>query len=392
MAGFVNVNLIEEPVAAFLAANAYHPSDTLKNAANTLVFDYGGGTLDITVIQRPDKTKPPFVNGRATEARGISGEALDEILCKTIVGEHRWSDITTSDRDRRFLANIVRQLKETLNPKDRLQKAMAEAKWPEQVKLPDSKMVFETGELGLSFETLQKVVTPIAEKAIQYVDYALQSGKITARQIQAVILVGGSSYLRSVQDMIEKKFPDLTWGAGIYLEQPEEIVAMGAALYQSALDRGEESFRLRLPMTTSLLYQVNENGVLREKALEIGSPENTLPFAGPKFPLKQVSIPKELKAINWKVIQEHTYSQAVPDVIEQVVFSDLDGHSDHLVLKYKFDQNACLQRWEPELVRTGGKPLTGSPRRYDWNDKDPFALAREFAIDHIDKQPPEHNK
>ncbi|MEM4724377.1 MAG: Hsp70 family protein [Candidatus Hadarchaeum sp.] len=288
IAGFSNVHLIEEPVAAFLAINEFHPDDRLKQAENTLVFDCGGGTLDITVIHRPDRSKShafgrqteaaavrgdpgsaarlskwhvfgrrtealPFVSGRDTNAGELAGEAIDQKLAAEVIGESNWKQM--SPIDQRYLANIIRQLKESLNPKDRSKDPLHEASQSKVVILPDSKREFEPGTIRLTIGQLNKVAEEIAERAREIIQGALKSAGIHSSDIEAVVMVGGSSYLRPLQKVIATEFPKLEWGRGLYLEQPEEIVAIGAAMYQADLDHGRQRFGLRMPMETFLDYE-----------------------------------------------------------------------------------------------------------------------------------------
>jgi hypothetical protein len=196
-------------------------------------------------------------------------------------------------------------------------------------------------------------------------------------------MVGGSSYLNSMQRCIESEFRGLKWNAGIYLERPEAIVAIGAAKYQADLDRGRERFGLRLPMDTDLRYQKQEGDELRWDELNIGNPKEDrflLPFTS-RWPHLIVPIPKGLSELHWTIEQKHSFSPNRADVIEQITFKKYSGQPDHLKLVYGFDRNGCLERWKPSLIMQDSQPITGSPRRYDWLDKNPTALAKEFSID-----------
>jgi hypothetical protein len=257
---------------------------------------------------------------------------------------------------------------------------MAEARWPNAITLPVSKILFERGNVALTLETMRTVTDDIAEKAMGYVDSALQNAGITSDDVDAVIMVGGSSYLRSMQRCIEKKFEKLPWDAGIYLDQPEEIVALGAAMYQADLDQGQERFSLHLPMDTHLLCQEWVGDKLKWIERSLGkSKENTLPF-GTSWPEPIIPIPKGLTEIRWSLRQSHSFSEDEPDVIEQVIFEDYSGQADKLRLKYLFDLNACLQEWEPSLILRDDQAITGSPRRYDWLTEQPDALAQRYGI------------
>lgn len=393
IAGFRNVHLIEEPIAAFLAINEFHPDDRLKRAKNTLVFDCGGGTLDITVIHRPDRSKwhvfgrrteaLPFVSGRDTNAGELAGEAIDQKLAAEVIGESNWKQM--SPIDQRYLANIIRQLKESLNPKDRSKDPLHEASQSKVVILPDSKREFEPGTIRLTIGQLNRVAEEIAERAREIIQGALKSAGIHSSDIEAVVMVGGSSYLRPLQKVIATEFPKLEWGRGLYLEQPEEIVAIGAAMYQADLDHGRQRFGLRMPMETFLEYEKEVHSEYRPEKLTIAHPKENrfLPISS-RWPKPIVAVPKGLTEINWPLKQKHSVSKAV-DVIERIVFKDYSGRPDHVKLEYRFDRNGCLEIWKPSLILQGVPTKTDSRRLYDWIDKDPDELATDYSICNVPK-------
>ncbi len=380
IAGFKNVHLIEEPIAAFIAMNEFRPDDRLREARHTLVFDCGGGTLDIVVINRPSPDSLPFESGRATNPGQLAGEAIDEALSALVVENAIWEEIRSYDDDRRALADIVRQQKEFLNPRDRGQQQMAEAPWPERVELPSSKIVLE--KLVLTLDQMNSVTKQFATEAQAVIRAALKQANLgSSKEVGAVIMAGGSSYLRSMQELIRNEFELLDWDNGIYLHQPDELVAIGAAMYQSDLDRGHKRFRLRLPMETFLSYQEKAGDGFEWREKPLGNPkEHVLPFHS-RWPHPVVPIPKGLKDISWTLEQRYSYSTDVPDVIEQITFRNDNGHADKLKVKFDFDLNACLRTWEPTLILRDGPVTTGSLRHYDWLKKDASALAREFQID-----------
>lgn len=380
IAGFSNIYLIEEPVAAYLAILASHQSDQITNAENILVFDYGGGTLDVTVIHRPNKGLP-YIIGRSMNSGKLAGEAIDTILCRKVVSPKIWDNI--SIRDQRYMSDIVRQMKESLNPEPG-KKAMGVAVWPDEVTLlDDPTVVFEKNSLILRKEDLDDVLVPITEEIIKHIDAAIQNShtpekKIGKNDIQAVLMVGGSSYLKKVQSDIKSYFLGKDFNNGIYLETPERIVAVGAALYKSYLDRGKEKFQVHVPMQTYLEYRNRENEIERLPLDDLD--DGRLPIE-PKPP-KTCPIPANIDSIDWKVYQEHTYSINLDrDIIETIRFDKVRGNADRLRLEYKINTNGIMENWKPFLIRKQKTVVkTGSPRQYDWTDRDPTTISKENGI------------
>ena len=379
IAGFSSVHLIEEPVAAYLAIIASHQSDQITNAENILVFDYGGGTLDITVIYRPDQGVP-YVIGRSMNSGKLGGEAIDVLLTQKVVGSKVWDPL--SNRDKRFLADIIRQMKESLNPEPG-KKPMGAAPWPDEVRLLDNPdIIFPENSLVLDQKNLDDVLEPISGEIIKHIDTAIQTArspkkKISKDDIHAVLLVGGSSYLRKVQVDIKNYFLGKDFNNGIFLETPERIVAVGAALYKSYIDRGQKKFQVHIPMHTYLEYEIKKNDFRR---LPLDDVDNGKLPLKPKPP-KTCPIPANEDSINWKVFQEHTYStNPERDVIESVKFEKISGKTDRLRLEYEVNTNGILESWKPMLIyRQKTVVKTGSPRQYDWINKDPIDFS-EYGI------------
>ena len=377
IAGFTNVQLIEEPVAAYLAVTEYHDNDALRKARNILVFDYGGGTLDVTVIFRPERNKAPYIIGRSMIEGEIAGEVIDYELSKAVLGEDQWNKLAQIDRN--YFANIVRQMKEGLNPKDLSNQPPSFFPWKDEILLPISQQIFTQGSLSLSYEQMYQVTKPLADKARHCIETAILKAQLDVIDIDAIIMVGGSSYLRTIQDEVRNFFPNKKdFSKGIYLENPEEVVAMGAALYQSFTDRHEKNrFQIRLPMETYLEYTDNQGHV---KSLKLGDSKDCLPLK-PRIP-KYCPVPRNASSINWKVKQEHSYSFHEPDVVEQIVFEEYDGKGDQIRLDYSIDINGCISRWKPLLLLRQGKKLkTGSPRKYDLLDQEPLQIAKDNSLD-----------
>lgn len=377
IAGFSNIFLIEEPVAAYLAVSAYYPSDNLLRARNIMVFDHGGGTLDVTIIHRPQKGLP-FVAGRSMDDDELGGEKIDELLSKEILGSERWK--TYANENKKRIIEAVRQMKEALNPE--LGKTpMLNAPWSEEISLLNAEPI-KTGELVLSHKQMNDALVPLSKKIIKCIDKAIESVKapgFTQEDIDAIILVGGSSHLHMVQNTIQDKFTNKRLGEHIYLEQPEKIVAFGAALYKSYLDRQEKKFSLLAPMKTYLVYTDADNKT-QEMRLDNFN-EGRLPIK-PKRPETR-PIPNGKKNIHWKVYQDHNYKSknTGPDLVESIKFQ-LDGNADRVRLDYEIDINGCLSKWEPSLIYRQKTPITTGEvtREYDWQNEEATEKAKEFSV------------
>jgi len=379
IAGFKNVNVIEEPIAAFIALSEFYKEKLLHAGMNFLVFDCGGGTLDITVLQRPYLKSLPIVIGRVMDIENVAGEHIDEKLAKRIVGQEFW--INLNPREQKKLSHIARHLKEGLNPIDLNTMPSGIGSWPKQ--LIYENLNFKPNELRLNLDTLNKIIEPSVDIAIDLIKDVLNKTSLHKKEVDKVILVGGSSYLRLLQEKIVDFFKPKEMGKDIILEEPERAVAFGAAMHQSYLDRGSIGFIPTLALDTFLEYEKERvDGHIELEEFYLGKAGTPLrPQIAPKFP-EVLSLPKNKKSIHWKVYQQRSYSGKDPEIVEQIKFDDFSPDLfNKLRLEYKIDYNGNLSIWKPRLI---GKPhvipKTGSPRRYDWSDKDPNELAKEYGI------------
>lgn len=385
IAGFQNVNLIEEPIAAYLAIEQFMKQN-VSNAKKILVFDCGGGTLDVTIIIN-EPGKLPFAAGRITDEI-VAGENIDDALAKNIVGEIDWRQLDLNQR--RDLSRQVKKLKEALNPINISDDPLAEAKRNEKTyigNIKDKQMVLP---LDLHNQVVKKIVT----QAKEYLDSALLScyinGKhehLNSEDINCIILVGGSSYLRPLQKVITEYFKKSINQIEIILFRPEDLVAIGAALWQSYLQSGEEKFQPTLSMRTYLLAKELKGGSLVDTKYLLGQPGDVLPReASNGLSGYFIEIPKEVKEINWKVYQDFAYSDkhgAVP--VGWINYEGKISGLENIRLDYLIDKNGILARWKPSLVFAQGNDITPPFRsQYNWDNDDtgddPESVARKYYV------------
>ena len=162
------------------------------------------------------------------------------------------------------------------------------------------------------------------------------------------------------------------------METPERIVAVGAALYKSYLDRGKKEFQVHVPMHTYLEYETLKNEFA--KLLLDDYKDGKLPLE--PNPPKTCPIPSGIDVIHLKVYQEHTYGKnRKREVVESVRFEKINGKAERLRLEYKINQNGILEVWRPLLINKQKTVVkTGSFRQYDWIDRDPTDISTEFGI------------
>lgn len=222
IAGLDVVRIINEPTAASLA----YGLDKLQKEQNIMVFDLGGGTLDVTILE--------FGQG-VFEVRGTSGDTqlggtdMDNALINYIAEEFKKTEGVDLRNDKTSFIRL----------KDAAEKAKIELSTTleTEINLP---FITATAEgpkhllMKITRAKLEELVTPIVERCRHPMEDALKKANITKEKIDKVILVGGPTRMpivqRFVEDFIGKKVE-----RGI---DPMECVAMGAAI-QGAVLAGE---------------------------------------------------------------------------------------------------------------------------------------------------------
>ncbi|GAA3456289.1 Hsp70 family protein [Dactylosporangium matsuzakiense] len=220
-AGLGRVQLVDEPVSA--ATYCVRALDgRLAPGRCAVVFDFGGGTLDVTVVEATPGSLRVLATGGLAD---LGGTDVDDAL----VGHlghllsaadpelwQRLADPRTSGeyRDRRTFWSEVRQAKEMLS---------RTASAP--VHVPGSDRA-----LHLTREELDRVAGPLIDRAVDETRRVLQRSAIIPAQLDAIVLVGGSSRLPLVASRLHARFGL----APVVPEQPELPVAFGALLLTAA--------------------------------------------------------------------------------------------------------------------------------------------------------------
>ena len=223
LAGLEVLRIINEPTAASLA---YGLGENFKELKTVLVYDFGGGTFDVSVLS---------IEGGVFEVLSTHGD--------TFLGG---DDISFAIQDYWKENYSLTLSKETDN--QRLRFAAEDAK----IELSQSQqfkttLSFDQGpvHLELDFETYSELAMPSIDKTMVSVKKALQDSDKTPESIDHVVLVGGSTKSIVVQNELYKIFPEYKVNNTI---NPDEIVALGAAIEADIL-AGNRSDTLLLDVT-----------------------------------------------------------------------------------------------------------------------------------------------
>jgi len=232
IAGLEVVRIINEPTAASLA----YGLDKAGKSQKILVFDLGGGTLDVTVMEFGQGVFEVLSTSGDTQ---LGGTDMDGALTDWIAGEFQKESGIDVRKDKMAMQRV----------RDAAEKAKIElsSTLETQINLPFLSATQDGPKhlaLSLSRAKLEELVHPIIDRCRAPVEQALRDAKLEKTQIDRIVLVGGPTRMPLVQKTVESL-------VGQQIERgvdPMECVAMGAAI-QGGVLAGEVKDVLLLDVT-----------------------------------------------------------------------------------------------------------------------------------------------
>src|ERR687898_788173 len=252
IAGLQVVRIINEPTAASLA----YGLDKAQKDLKIMVFDFGGGTLDVTIME---------MGGGVFQVKSTSGDTqlggtdMDNALVSYVVDEFKKQSGIDINNDK---AAMMRVREAAEKAKIELSNVVTT-----EINLPFLAYDAASGPknlvLSLSRAKLEELVRPIIERCKTSIMQALQDGKLSPADIDKIILIGGPTRMPMVRQFVGTVM-------GKEAERgvdPMEAVAMGAAI-QGAIIAGDVSTDILLVDVTPLTLGVEVLGGLKEALIE----------------------------------------------------------------------------------------------------------------------------
>ena len=232
IAGLDVVRIINEPTAAALA----YGLDKSDVEQKILVFDLGGGTLDVTIMDFSDGVFEVLSTSGDTQ---LGGSDMDEAITKYVIGEFQketgidlYKDNMAFWRVREACEKAKIELSNTMQTEINLPYISADASGP--------KHLIQT----LTRAKLEELVEPIVSRCRQSITQAISDAHLSNDKIDKIIMVGGPTRMPIVQNFVESIVgPKIQRGI-----DPMECVSMGAAVQGSVL-AGEVKDVLLLDVT-----------------------------------------------------------------------------------------------------------------------------------------------
>ncbi len=219
IAGLEVLRIINEPTAAALA----YGIDKTDKEQTVLVFDLGGGTFDVSILSLADGT---FEVLSTAGDNVLGGDDFDKAIMDWLVAEFKAESGVDLSLDKMALQRL----------KDSAEKAKKDLSGVTSVEI--SLPFISMGAAGplhlnrtLSRTKFNELTAGLVERCLGPVRRALKDAKLTAKDLDQVLLVGGSTRIPAVQELVKRelgKEPNKS-------VNPDEVVAMGAAIQGGVL-------------------------------------------------------------------------------------------------------------------------------------------------------------
>ncbi|PAV62768.1 hypothetical protein WR25_26968 [Diploscapter pachys] len=226
--------LLEEPTAA---AIAYYNKMRITDST-IMVFDWGGGTLDISIAEiKNGKLDVKSVCGDTH----LGGQDFDERIMKYVIEEIKKSN----NYDISQQPNLMKQLR----------RACKEAKESLSFQMKSWNVKLDSNDTDVNVEisrsNFNQLCQDLFDRAMKMVERGLRTAQISTEQIDNVILVGGSTRIPKIQELLSHKFDQTKLR---YNANPEETVAHGAAIIADALEKGIEMLLINNTVAEQILF------------------------------------------------------------------------------------------------------------------------------------------
>lgn len=249
IAGLKVLRIINEPTAAALAYGF-----DKKKGQQILVYDLGGGTFDVSVLDVSDNTVEVISTNGDTH---LGGDDFDKVIIDWVVAEFNKTESVDLSKDPLAMQRI----------KDAAERAKIELSTAQETEI-NQPFITQGADgpkhlvMKISRSKLEELVMPLVEKTFGPVRQALKDAKMEPSKIEEVVMVGGMTrmplVLKKVEEFFGKK-PNVS-------VNPDEVVALGAAV-QAGVLQGDVKDVLLLDVTP-LSFGIETLGGVLTKLIE----------------------------------------------------------------------------------------------------------------------------
>ncbi len=252
IAGLNVLRIINEPTSAALAYGLEK-----KNSENIAVYDLGGGTFDVTILETGDGVVEVLATGGDAF---LGGDDFDNRIIDYVADEFKKengidlkADIMALQRLKEAAENAKKELSTATETEINLPFITADASGPKHLVMKLTRAKFES------------LIEDLVDKTIAKIDEVLKESKLSKNEIKEVVMVGGSTRVPLVQEKVKAFFgKELNKSVN-----PDEVVAIGAAI-QGGVLTGDVKDVLLLDVTP-LSLGIETLGGVTTKVIEKGT-------------------------------------------------------------------------------------------------------------------------
>ena len=218
IAGLEVLRIINEPTAAALAYGMDKETDQ-----KIMIYDLGGGTFDVSILDIGDGVFEVLATNGNTH---LGGDDFDQAIIDYLVSEFKKSDGIDLSKDKMAMQRL----------KEAAEKAKIELSGMQQTQINLPFITADSSgpkhlDLSLTRAKFEELISKFVEETRTPVEQAMKDAGVTADDIHKVLLVGGSTRVPCVQEMV-KRITGKDADKGV---NPDECVAMGAAIQGGVL-------------------------------------------------------------------------------------------------------------------------------------------------------------
>ncbi|CAL8084923.1 unnamed protein product [Calicophoron daubneyi] len=336
LAGLNVLRLISEPTAAALAYQSEFSSDEEKNL---LVYDLGGGTFDVSVLKVKDRT---YMVKATTGDTHLGGADFDRAIAKHFEEELKKNhpDLNLTPEAKQRILTACEQAKRNLS-----QAVLTKV---------DVDVMESSSTLQITRAKFEELNKDLFNRTLVLVDQALNDAGMSKDKIDEIILVGGSTRVPMIQQLLSTHFAGKRLNMTV---NPDEAVAYGAAVLAGEICNenigskhfSEKEFALKETVPLSI-GAMGENGLMK-----ILIKRNT-----PIPAIKQITVTTtadDQKVLLFRIHQGEMEKAAENFYLGQFELDGLQGRKAKeatVVLRFSVDENGVLKASAKDL-RTGRK-------------------------------------